>query len=80
MGNIVSGYELITRLDSRHRREVFGILLPLVTSESGDKFGKSAGAPVWLSKEKTSPFDFFQVNESLAVLALPFFVYHLNLA
>ena len=77
MGNIVSGYELITRLDSRHRREVFGILLPLVTSESGDKFGKSAGAPVWLSKVKTSPFDFYQVNgvlnRPLTILALPCF-------
>jgi tyrosyl-tRNA synthetase len=61
MGNIVSGYELISRLDAKSRREIFGILLPLVTSESGDKFGKSAGAPVWLSRDKTSPFDFYQV-------------------
>ena len=30
--------------------------MPLITSESGDKFGKSAGTPVWLSPQKTSPF------------------------
>jgi hypothetical protein len=61
MGNIVTGYELISRVHSKPKREVFGILLPLITSESGDKFGKSAGAPVWLSEDKTSPFDFYQV-------------------
>jgi tyrosyl-tRNA synthetase len=62
MGNIVTGYELITRVQNKPKREIFGILLPLVTSETGDKFGKTAGAPVWLSPEKTTPFDFYQVE------------------
>jgi len=39
-----------------------GVTLPLVTSESGNKLGKSAGNAVWLSADKTSPFDFYQVS------------------
>jgi tyrosyl-tRNA synthetase len=61
MGNIVTGYELIQRVSVKGKEDIFGILLPLVTSETGDKFGKSAGAPVWLSPDKTTPYDFFQV-------------------
>lgn len=57
MGNIAAGQELISRL---HDTQVFGLTLPLVLSESGSKFGKSAGVPVWLSPEKTSPFNFYQ--------------------
>ena len=68
MGNIVTGYELITRVQNKPKREIFGILLPLVTSETGDKFGKTAGAPVWLSPEKTTPFDFYQVETYFNVL------------
>ena len=40
----------------------YGILLPLVTSESGEKFGKSAQgqSQIWLSEKKTTPYDFYQ--------------------
>lgn len=34
--------------------------MPLVTTEMGDKLGKSAGNAVWLSNKKTSPFSFYQ--------------------
>lgn len=34
--------------------------MPLITTEMGDKFGKSAGNAVWLSPEQTSPFTFYQ--------------------
>lgn len=37
-----------------------GLTVPLVTTEIGDKFGKSAGNAVWLSPEKTSAFIFYQ--------------------
>jgi tyrosyl-tRNA synthetase len=37
-----------------------GLTLPLVASESGDKFGKSAGNAVWLNSKKTSPFELYQ--------------------
>lgn len=37
-----------------------GITLPIITTEMGDKFGKTAGNAVWLSAKKTSPFTFYQ--------------------
>lgn len=58
MGNLMSGHELISRVDTRCN--VFGITLPIITTEEGDKFGKSAGNAVWLDDEKTSPFAFYQ--------------------
>lgn len=40
--------------------DVFGITVPLITSTAGAKLGKSAGNAVWLSREKTSPFELYQ--------------------
>lgn len=57
MGNIKSGHELIGRA---MKKEVFGLTLPLITNEEGDKFGKSAGNAVWLDANKTSEFAFYQ--------------------
>jgi len=37
-----------------------GLTLPLIVSESGSKFGKSAGNAVWLNAEKTAPFELYQ--------------------
>jgi tyrosyl-tRNA synthetase len=39
---------------------ISGMTLPLVVSESGSKFGKSAGNAVWLNAEKTTPFELYQ--------------------
>ncbi|PWN35288.1 tyrosyl-tRNA synthetase [Meira miltonrushii] len=38
----------------------YGLTLPLLTTASGAKFGKSAGNAVWLDVEKCSHYDFFQ--------------------
>ncbi|CAB3370911.1 Hypothetical predicted protein [Cloeon dipterum] len=57
MGNIVSGYDLISKEENV---PVYGMTLPLITSESGDKFGKSAGNAVWLNADKTPPFELYQ--------------------
>lgn len=57
LGNMVSGYELIKRISNR---AVFGLTMPLVTDTAGNKLGKTAGNAVWLSEEKTSPFDLYQ--------------------
>jgi tyrosyl-tRNA synthetase len=57
-GNVTSGMELIRRTRGTH---VHGIVMPLVTTASGVKFGKSeAGTAVWLDAERTSPFRFYQ--------------------
>lgn len=55
--NILSGVELIRRKDGK---EAFALTCPLVTDANGKKFGKSEGNAVWLAKEKTSPFEFYQ--------------------
>jgi hypothetical protein len=42
--------------------DAFGITTPLLTTSSGEKFGKTAGNAVWLDPELTSVFDFYQVS------------------
>jgi tyrosyl-tRNA synthetase len=56
-GNIVTGTELIRR---KAGGEAFGITTPLIKKADGSKFGKSEGGNVWLDKEKTSPYKFYQ--------------------
>lgn len=56
-GNITAGIDLIRRV---HRAEAYGLTFPLVTSSSGEKFGKSAGNAIWLDPTWTSPYQFYQ--------------------
>jgi len=56
-GNITAGIELIRRLRGQ---EVFGITLPLVTTASGKKFGKSEAGNIWLDAALTSPYQLYQ--------------------
>ncbi|KAI0316255.1 hypothetical protein OF83DRAFT_1127987 [Amylostereum chailletii] len=71
-GNIVAGIELINRANDpssagsgESEGEVsvqkgFGITVPLLTTSTGEKFGKSAGNAVWLDEKLTSVLDFYQ--------------------
>ncbi|TIB11144.1 hypothetical protein E3P92_02975 [Wallemia ichthyophaga] len=62
-GNITAGVELIRRVTSDEtttQDKAFGLTLPLLTTSSGDKFGKSAGNAIWLNSSLTSVFDFYQ--------------------
>ncbi|NVN31787.1 tyrosine--tRNA ligase, partial [Endobacter medicaginis] len=56
-GNIVSGVDLVRRLD---QRQVFGLTTPLLTTASGAKMGKTASGAVWLSAEKLPVFEYWQ--------------------
>ena len=56
-GNIVAGIDLIRRTQSV---EAYGVTFPLLTTSSGEKFGKTAAGAVWLSTERTSVLDFYQ--------------------
>ena len=56
-GNIVSGVDLIRRIEGAH---AFGATAPLLLKADGTKFGKSESGNVWLSAEKTSPYRFHQ--------------------
>ncbi|KAI9506087.1 tyrosine-tRNA ligase [Coemansia spiralis] len=61
-GNITAGIDLIHRmeLDQAQKSGAFGLTIPLLTTSSGEKFGKSAGNAIWLDGKKTSPFDIYQ--------------------
>jgi tyrosyl-tRNA synthetase len=56
-GNITAGIELV---DRRERRQVHGLVFPLITTATGAKFGKSEVGNVWLDPERTSPYHFYQ--------------------
>ncbi len=60
-----TGYELITKVDPKANK-LFSITIPIITSEKGEKLGKSAGNAIWLDADKLSPFSFYQffVNTS----------------
>jgi tyrosyl-tRNA synthetase len=61
-GNIVAGIELIRRIEGRGGKapEVFGLTFPLVTTSDGKKMGKTERGAIFLDKDITSPYEFFQ--------------------
>lgn len=56
-GNIVSGIDLIRRVEGQR---AFGITVPLLTSSTGRKFGKTEEGAVWLDANRTSPYGMYQ--------------------
>ena len=56
-GNIVAGVDLVRR---KTGDEVFGLTFPLITRSDGKKMGKSEKGALFLNKEMTPVFDFFQ--------------------
>ncbi len=56
-GNITTGSELIRRTNGG---ECFALTCPLVTKSDGRKFGKTESGNVWLDRERTSPYQFYQ--------------------
>jgi tyrosyl-tRNA synthetase len=56
-GNIVSGVDLVRRVDAK---PAFGLTTPLLTTASGGKMGKTAQGAVWLNAEQLSPYDYWQ--------------------
>jgi tyrosyl-tRNA synthetase len=56
-GNITAGIDLTRKLRAT---KVHGLVLPLVTTTAGVKFGKTEAGAVWLDPALTSPFRFYQ--------------------
>ncbi|MDA7578704.1 tyrosine--tRNA ligase [Flavobacteriales bacterium] len=56
-GNIVSGTELIRRKEDG---KAFAVTTPLIKKADGGKFGKTESGNVWLDKNKTSAYKFYQ--------------------
>lgn len=74
-GNIVAGIDAIKYIAKHHNdpevrqdqgvQELttpYGITVPLLTTASGAKFGKSAGNAIWLDQDLTSVFELYGVS------------------
>lgn len=67
-GNITAGVELLRRIHAhRENKEAgdvketaFGMTMPLVMKADGTKFGKSESGTVWLTEDRTSPYQLYQ--------------------
>ena len=55
--NMLAGTELIRK---KTGKDAFALTIPLLTNSEGKKMGKSVKGALWLDKEKTSPYEFFQ--------------------
>jgi len=56
-GNLLSGVELIRKVEGAH---VHVLTTPLITKADGTKFGKTEGGAVWLAPDMMSPYAFYQ--------------------
>ncbi len=56
-GNILAGADLTRRLEGG---VAHGMTLPLLTTSSGIKMGKTHKGAVWLDAQRTSPYDYYQ--------------------
>ncbi|TQD38569.1 tyrosine--tRNA ligase [Haloflavibacter putidus] len=56
-GNITTGTELVRRMAGG---KAYALTCPLITKADGTKFGKTEGGNIWLDKERTSPYKFYQ--------------------
>ena len=75
-GNIVAGTDLIRKLRGTHAH---GVVMPLLMTAAGTKFGKTEAGAVWLDPNLTSPFRFYQfwlnTEDRDAVTYLNFFTF-----
>lgn len=75
-GNILSGVELIRRMDGN---EAYALTFPLVTRSDGKKMGKSEHGAIFLDPELCSPYEFYQywrnVNDADVIRFLKMFTF-----
>jgi tyrosyl-tRNA synthetase len=56
-GNITAGIDLARRMRGA---QLYGLTAPLLTKSDGTKMGKTESGTVWLSPQRTSPYQFYQ--------------------
>lgn len=56
-GNITAGIDLSRRMGGPR---LFGLTFPLIQTSSGIKMGKTHSGAIWLDRELTSPYDYYQ--------------------
>ncbi len=75
-GNIVSGIDLIRKIESA---ECYGLTFNLITRADGKKMGKSEKGAVFLDPEMFSPYDFYQywrnVNDADVIKFMKLFTF-----
>ena len=75
-GNVTAGMDLIRRVRGG---KAHGLVMPLVTTASGTKFGKTEAGTIWLDPALTKPYEFHQfwlnVDDRDAVKYLKFFTF-----
>lgn len=57
-GNITAGIDLIRKIAPEKR--TYGLTIPLLMRSDGKKFGKTESGTVWLSSQRSSPYEFYQ--------------------
>ena len=76
-GNITSGTELIRK---KTGKKVFALTCPLITKADGSKFGKTEEGNVWLDRNRTSPYKFYQywlnVSDEDAIKYIKIFTFY----
>ncbi|WP_219835147.1 tyrosine--tRNA ligase [Paenibacillus sp. R14(2021)] len=75
-GNITAGLDLIAKMGGG---EAYGMTMPLVTKSDGKKFGKSESGAVWLDRNKTTAYQFYQfwlnTDDADAIRFLKYFTF-----
>jgi tyrosyl-tRNA synthetase len=75
-GNITAGMDLIRRVRGA---KAHGLVLPLITTSAGTKFGKTEAGTIWLDADLTKPYEFYQfwlnVDDRDALRYLRFFTF-----
>ena len=76
-GNITSGVELIRK---KSGEKAYALTCPLITKADGTKFGKTEDGNVWLDRNKTSPYKFYQywlnISDADAKKYIKIFTFH----
>jgi tyrosyl-tRNA synthetase len=84
-GNIVAGVNLGRKLNflenpNQEEKDVlYGLTCPLLMTKEGKKMGKTEQGTLWVAREKTTPYDFYQyfynVNDSDTEMLLKLFTF-----
>lgn len=61
--NLIGGVELSRKLLNK---QVYAMTFTLLTNSEGKKMGKTQAGALWLNKDRTSPFEFFQYWRNVA--------------
>lgn len=61
--NIIAGADLIRRVEAQ---PAYGLTFSLLTTSEGKKMGKTEKGALWLDRDKTSPYEFYQYWRNVA--------------